>query len=43
MAYVSLQVLAVDSATPPLTGTATVMISISPQNDNEPVISNPPS
>ena len=35
--------IAIDDAAPPLTGTATVMINIEPQNDNSPIINNPPS
>ncbi len=36
------QVLAIDDATPPLTGTATIIVTIDPENDNAPIITNPP-
>lgn len=34
--------LGIDDASPPLTGTATVTIRVTPENDNFPVIINPP-
>jgi len=36
------QVLAIDDAASPLTGTATVVVTVTPENDNAPIISNPP-
>ncbi len=39
---ISPQVLAIDDAAPPRTGTATVTVTIAPENDNAPIITNPP-
>ena len=36
------QVIAVDDAAPPQTGTATVSVTITDVNDNTPIITNPP-
>ena len=36
------QVIAVDDAAPPRTGTATVFVTVTDVNDNTPIITNPP-